>query len=663
MAERPSVSTSSVPDMPAPLSGPHEPAAWRQFVASMPVPVALINRRLQLEAWSPSWAQLANVPDASETVVFFDGFAEHAVWRGRFERGFSGEVLHGTGSIIRVADRSERWVDWTIQPWQDAGGSPVRLLVSLIDRTPQQRAEDRFRALADTVDDGVLLMGHSGLFQMCNARAEEILGRPANEIVGSSVRDVQWRGLREDGSPLPNESFPFWVARYTGEAVRDRIMGIYPAEGPPRWIRVNAQPLRLDGDDEPYAVLASFADITERRLSAQALRASKDMLSSVLASSLDGIMVFGACRDADESIVDFEWRLANPKAGELVGQSTDALRGARLLDVLPGHRAEGLFDDYVQVVETGEPLERELYYEHDGLAAWLHVMAVRLNDGVAVTLRDITERKEATQAMAATNAELEQRNQTLREFAYIASHDLQEPLRKISAFADLMREDYSEAVDETGEYYLERMQDAAERMSTLINDLLAYSRVTTQTEPYAPVDLNDILDAVRSDLELRIRDVDGRIEAEPLPTIEADSTQMRQLLQNLIGNGLKFHRDGVPPVITVGARIVEPDATEPEPAGPQICRLTVTDNGIGIEEKYVDRIFTPFKRLYSRSQYEGTGMGLAICQRIVQRHGGSIEVDSTPGAGTTFTILLPCRQSSRPEPDPSSPFSQPDHSA
>lgn len=617
-------------------------------------PTALVDQDFQICAWSAAWARLAS--HASESAAapdrapsFFEVFAEQPAWRERLERGLAGTADHGSAALLSQTNHTEHWVNWEVQPWRADDGSVMGVLLSLVDRSAQHRAEDRFRALADTVDEGVLLMGHSGIFQMCNARAESILGRSADDIVGSSVRDVRWRGLREDGTPLSNESFPFWVARYTGEAVRDFVMGIYPPDGPPRWIRVNAQPLHLGGDEEPYAVLSSFADITEQKLSQEALRTSKDMLSSVLVSSLDGIMVFAAIRNEEGAITDFEWRLANPRAGELVDQSADDLKGQRLLDVLPGHKEEGLFDDYVQVVETGEPMEREVYYEHEGLEAWFQVVAVKLSDGIAVTLRDITERKEATQAMAATNAELEQRNQTLREFAYIASHDLQEPLRKISAFADLMREDYSEAVDDTGKYYLERMQDAADRMSTLINDLLAYSRVTTQTEPYEPVDLNEVLDDVCSDLEFRIREVDGHIEADPLPTIEADPTQIRQLLQNLVGNGLKFHRDGVPPEITITATIERDDVPEDVPEPPPLCRLVVEDNGIGIDEKYLDRIFIPFKRLYGRSQYEGTGMGLAICQRIAQRHGGSIAVTSTPGQGTRFTVSLPVTQSENPD--------------
>jgi signal transduction histidine kinase len=151
-------------------------------------------------------------------------------------------------------------------------------------------------------------------------------------------------------------------------------------------------------------------------------------------------------------------------------------------------------------------------------------------------------------------------------------------------------------------------------------------------------------------LEIRIREVGGRIEAEDLPRIEADPTQMRQLLQNLIGNALKFHREGVPPVVHVSATIEQAEAPLDEIESAEVCRLVISDNGIGIEEKYADRIFTPFKRLYGRSQYEGTGMGLAICQRIAQRHGGRIELTPTSGPGSTFTVVVPTTQEGSPEP-------------
>jgi light-regulated signal transduction histidine kinase (bacteriophytochrome) len=306
----------------------------------------------------------------------------------------------------------------------------------------------------------------------------------------------------------------------------------------------------------------------------------------------------------------------------------------------------GLVDAYRSVVETGEPFETEIHYRAQGVDAWFQVMAVSVDDGVAVTFRDVSERKEATQAMAAANAKLERRNRALRDFAYIASHDLQEPLRKIRSFSNLVLEDYADAVDDTGHHYLERMHDAAERMSQLINDLLVYSRITTRAQPFEPVDLEEIALNVRTDLDLQIDDADGSVEIGSLPTVEADPTQLRQLLQNLIGNALKFHKPDEPPRVQVEAT-VEPAALELQREGrldtdcTEICRLTVVDNGIGFEENRANGIFTPFKRLHGRGEYDGTGMGLAICRRIVERHGGDITATSSPGEGTTFTVLLP----------------------
>ena len=188
------------------------------------------------------------------------------------------------------------------------------------------------------------------------------------------------------------------------------------------------------------------------------------------------------------------------------------------------------------------------------------------------------------------------------------------------------------------------MEDAAQRMSQLISDLLAYSRVTTRARPFESVDLNEIVENVTTDLAMQIADVDGTVDVGDLPTLTADPTQMRQLLQNLISNGLKFHRDDVPPVVSVRGEMVSRAAVNEASLDAEddtLCRLIVTDNGIGFDPKYADRIFSPFKRLHGRSEYAGTGMGLAICNRIVERHGGDISVTSALEEGTTFTILLP----------------------
>jgi PAS domain S-box-containing protein len=226
--------------------------------------------------------------------------------------------------------------------------------------------------------------------------------------------------------------------------------------------------------------------------------------------------------------------------------------------------------------------------------------------------------------------ELARSNEELQQFAFIASHDLQEPLRKIKTFGERLQATCEEALTEQGRDYLDRMQNAVRRMQALIEDLLTLSRVTTRAQPFQKVNLNQITQEVLSDLEVRILQTQGRVEVGELPTVNADPLQMRQLLQNLIGNALKFHRKEEPPVV----RVYSQDTVEN-------CQLIVEDNGIGFDEKYLDRIFHVFQRLHGRNEYEGTGIGLAISRKIVERHGWSITAQSQVGQGAKFIVSLP----------------------
>jgi len=258
--------------------------------------------------------------------------------------------------------------------------------------------------------------------------------------------------------------------------------------------------------------------------------------------------------------------------------------------------------------------------------------------GIALTQAYLLEQEtHQRQELARSNADLQQ-------FASIASHDLQEPLRKIQAFGSRLQEKYGEALNEQGQDYIERMQNAAQRMHILIDDLLILSRITTRAQPFVPVNLAEVTKEVLSDLEVLIQRTGGLVEVGELPTIDAaDPLQMRQLLQNLIGNALKFHRENEPPFIRIYSQIIgeqEGESAE-ESVSAALCQITVEDNGIGFDQKYCDRIFQVFQRLHGRSEYQGTGMGLAICRKIVERHNGSITVESTPGQGAKFIITLP----------------------
>lgn len=245
---------------------------------------------------------------------------------------------------------------------------------------------------------------------------------------------------------------------------------------------------------------------------------------------------------------------------------------------------------------------------------------------------------ESSEALRQINTELQRSNQELQDFAYVASHDLQEPLRKIQAFGNLLEEEYGPVLSE-GKTYLDRMRNAASRMQILINDLLTFSRVTTKALPFSEVDLNMIAREVVIDLETLVQTTQGTITIGELPTIEADPLQMRQMLQNLLANALKFHRPDVPPVVSVSSELQIDEQT-----GEEQCLIAVKDNGIGFDEKYLDRIFTVFQRLHARGEYEGTGIGLAVVRKIVTRHGGTITARSSVGQGSTFLVTLPLRQ-------------------
>ncbi|MDD5369093.1 MAG: MASE3 domain-containing protein, partial [Anaerolineaceae bacterium] len=239
--------------------------------------------------------------------------------------------------------------------------------------------------------------------------------------------------------------------------------------------------------------------------------------------------------------------------------------------------------------------------------------------------KEIAERRRAQEAANLYAAQLERVNRELHDFASIASHDLQDPLRKIQAFGQRLSHLAGDEFNETGRDYLERMMHSARRMQEMVSGLLEYSRVTTRAQPFEPVDLNQVTSEVISDLELRIDQETAQVEVVTLPAVEADPLQMRQLLQNLISNALKFHRDGVAPVVRVSG-CVEPgdngeDAT---------VHIRVEDNGIGFDERFVERIFQPFQRLVGQSEFEGSGIGLATCRKIVERHGGSLTARSVP---------------------------------
>lgn len=397
----------------------------------------------------------------------------------------------------------------------------------------------------------------------------------------------------------------------------------------------------FSADEQFYGRIWYFRDITERYLAAEELKRSYKALSDVHYALDQSAIV--STTDAEGTIV-----YVNDKFCESCQYPRAEIIRKTYLDLLDSKYHDIEFCDQLwQVIKRGEIWHGETKNRtRTGSSFWLNTTIVPFVDEdnhpfqyLSIAF-DITERKRAEEELKAFAAKLEQSNRELQDFAYVASHDLQEPLRKIQAFSDRLASKYSSDLNEQAQDYINRMQNAALRMQTLIQDLLSFSRITTKAQPYSPVNLIKIAQEVLDDLEMRLEQTQGQVILHTLPTIEADPLQIRQLLQNLISNALKFHRPGVPPIVEVSAQLL-PENTE----FPQHCQIQVQDNGIGFDPKYVDRIFNIFQRLHGRNHYEGTGVGLAICRKIVERHGGQITATSQPEQGTTFIITLPVKQS------------------
>jgi light-regulated signal transduction histidine kinase (bacteriophytochrome) len=289
--------------------------------------------------------------------------------------------------------------------------------------------------------------------------------------------------------------------------------------------------------------------------------------------------------------------------------------------------------EFIKLDDTGGKDEIDILHHRFG------AMLNRLLGSKQSLEKDIQKREQVESRLKAREQALVRSNQELERFAFVASHDLQEPLRKVQAFGGRLESRYGNVLDDQGRDYLDRMQTAAGRMSMLIDDLLVFSRISTQGQRFEQVNLNEVITGVLLDLEVGITETDAKIEVAELPTLDADRMQMRQLFQNLIGNALKFHREDCQPVVIVSSEAIKQPSTD-NGLTANMCRILVQDNGIGFDIRYLDKIFQVFQRLHGRDEYKGTGVGLAICRRIAERHGGALTATSEPGKGATFIATL-----------------------
>ncbi|WP_339106263.1 PAS domain S-box protein [Haloterrigena salinisoli] len=400
---------------------------------------------------------------------------------------------------------------------------------------------------------------------------------------------------------------------------------VWNADGELRWVVARGH-VECD-DGEPITFPGALTDITERKRAELERQRNKEQLETLFEVLPIGVVV----ADADGSLIR-----ANDTAKEIWGGDVFNAESVAEYDKYPAVWADTgepiAPDDWTmsQVLQGTEVTEPNIYeisaFDGEQRIIMEHGMPVRDECGdvshAVITLTDITERREYQR-------KLEESNERLEQFAYAASHDLQEPLRMITSYLQLLEKRYDDAFDEDGEEFLEYAVNGAERMREMIDALLEYSRIETQGDPFEPVDLNETLEDVLADLQVQIVESGAEVMVEDLPHLEGDASQLRQLFQNLLDNAITYSGDE-PPLIHVDA----------DRRGDKWV-ISVEDNGIGIEPDKQERVFTVFDRLHSREEYDGTGIGLALCQRIVKRHGGEIWVESEPGEGATFSFTLP----------------------
>jgi PAS domain S-box-containing protein len=515
-------------------------------------------------------------------------------------------------------DGTVRAISATIFPVRDEQGNVTGAATIAHDVTDRKRAqaalkesEARYREVVESSPDailvsveGVVLYANPAAATLLEAgRADDLWGQALDRFFGGDLSAGERELLTIAGHRLPVDVITTGIT-YDGRVARRTV------------IRDLSERRR--------------AQATERRLQEE-----RDALLARMQLQFERMPIAGMLIDNERRVVDW-----NPAATEIfgftrqeaVGEVVDfmippAIR-AEVAELLSRMRMEdsvarGIYEN---VTKDGRTIKCEWHgaplYDSDGAAIGIFSMAM-----------DVTEREAAAERIRAFAEQLERSNRELQEFAAVASHDLQEPLRKIRAFGDRLRMTAASALDEGGQEYLARMLDAAERMQRLINDLLELSRVTTRAQPFVATDLAAVAREALKDLELAIEQSGAEVAIDDLPTIDADPAQMRRLFLNLLSNALKFRKPNVASRLAIRGRV----------DGGSV-QLEIADNGIGFDEKYLDRVFNPFQRLHGRDDYEGTGIGLTICRRIVERHGGQITAKSKPKQGSTFIVDLPTRQ-------------------
>jgi PAS domain S-box-containing protein len=524
---------------------------------------------------------------------------------------------------LRHKNGSYRWIlSRGVAVW-DETGNPKRMAGSHVDITERRHAEQalresesKLRAFINNVPAILFSIDRSGVITMAEGLGMDALRFVEGGIVGHSVAELY--------GDVPG----------VVESVKRALDGeslVTTMQLQQTFYEVAYSPIHAS-DGSVTGVIGVAHDITERHKAEQALEISERRMRLIIENAYDAYVAM----DREGFIVDW-----NPQAERIFGWSREEAVGRMLNEIIiPEHYREQHMKGLVHYLHSGEGplLNRRIEIQalrRGGVEfpVEMTISTMRIEDNVIFSafIHDISERKRAREALEATAAELRRSNEELEQFAYIASHDLQEPLRMVASYTQLLERRYAAQLDATAREFIGYAVDGARRMQEFITGLLQYSRVGTERRVLAKVNLREVFDSAIANLRIAIEESSATVEARDLPVVRGDPRQLTQLFQNLIGNALKFRKAGTPPRVEVSGQ--REDGA--------FWRVSVKDNGIGLDPRFSERVFTIFQRLHTRDEYEGTGLGLAICKKIVERHGGRIWVESKEGEGATFSFTLP----------------------
>ncbi|MBB3697428.1 PAS domain S-box protein [Flammeovirga yaeyamensis] len=483
---------------------------------------------------------------------------------------------------------------------------------------------DPLSALFTAASEGIVIINRKGIIIGVNPMAEKTFGYGQNELIDQPIETLVPDSLKKTHVSFRNSSFEQPKMRTKGDGKEFQAQ---KKDGSTFIVEISISPLEIEGE---HYYTAFVNDITKRKIAEKEVIEQRQLLE-----------YYADYAPAAIAMLDLELKylVASARWKKTILDSrqdlSDVIGHSITEDYYFKEDWKNIFQNVLLGQKTGIQLDHIQKFNGDTVCIEWEAHPWYNNDreisGIIIFAEDVTTRIENENKVQQYLQELISKNRELEDFAYVSSHDLQEPLRKIRAFGDRLQKKEKENLSDKGKDYIDRMLSSAERMQQLISDLLRFSRISSKAKPFGEIDLNKILEDVLSDLEISITDSNAEINLPDLPTIKGDETQLRQLFQNLISNAIKFKQDDLDPVVKITFKEDENQ--------PNFIYISVEDNGIGFDQKYSDRIFQIFQRLEGR-KYNGSGIGLAICKKIAQRHGGDITAESVINKGTVFTISM-----------------------